>query len=828
MAPNPQDRPEQKDPPPENAHARLLDDVRKSTDKATFDDLKKMTDEQLTELVQTKKGKPENFQLVKGAYEEYLARLDRGFTEKDHAETLPQMAVILEALKRGKSVEVKASGEYTISDKPLNEDTRYFYHQAIMRGIERMDNPISVRQSFVQYLRSHNKFADAIAVAEQASDRAELLMKPVKLSDRNVRMIDLIEEEKVRLLDDQMVIGDPTKRQQMQIAFLLLSAQDDSVLSTPINVNKLLTFLHLGTDVTIEDKGQGQLELTDIQFGMNSGFKPDLAMKYAIRARDNLNYLSKNDATTASFGEANPSLVSLYGTTANMFLDGDRNGKPDLLEINSVEELTRKIKKSSTVASSLLDIGVVGLAYGAAALTRSTRAQELVGKSMSKLGMAEQLAARPLLVSQLTHLGSFATAAGTSISARHYGFKLITGVDEPWTESIVHAGGSVLTAEVGSRLSGRATSLGKRSDILSKPIQLAKMDAKASAKFFLEEGLQTTGRLKELLTTNGLKEEARAFEKLANDTSITSDAAIHAIDKAQLTFGRLGSMAGMILKEQSILARALAATEKGGGTTAQGEAGAGAKAGSVVEDFTVKTPAEIQKQGPSAISRLKNQFTDRLRIAPIDPLKATATNLSRANTAAAFYGSLGSALTYNSIVGAYDLTQNHINPATNQKYNFWEAVVEANLPTIQGTEHLPVGTRLLISSAVGTPLQALFGVPFLKPGAVKQPVWNTTAAIWSDTTHSVPYKVYRTITAAPGQIWSSISPLSNTRWNNWQAGVFNNTTLGPTGIIGSNRIWPIVDKLYEEPAPERGEPLKPTKQYLEMLKRTTQPVQNDR
>jgi len=86
----------------------------------------------------------------------------------------------------------------------------------------------------------------------------------------------------------------------------------------------------------------------------------------------------------------------------------------------------------------------------------------------------------------------------------------LTGVNESWTDSAVHVAGSLAAAEVGGRLSGRGSFL---TGSTAGPRQFALMDTKASAEFYAREGYGTTGKLMDLLKSQGYLNESESFRQ---------------------------------------------------------------------------------------------------------------------------------------------------------------------------------------------------------------------------------------------------------------------------------------------------------------------------
>jgi hypothetical protein len=768
----------------------MLDDIRPSNLATPLDRFQKLTDVALDQILQNHKSQP--FETVRSAFEEKIRRVDAKFTDNDHEIALPKMALLQEAMRRGLTVKADANGKHVLDDRtPLSADMRFAYHRAIIGTTDLMYHPVIWRQEYVTFLRANRKFADAITVAEQASKKANILMKPVQVADKPVRMMDMLLLEQERLISDQALIADPVQRQYMMQKQIALrgATSDQGIINSPVNADKYLAMLHLGTEIIFKfDQKGNPIQIEKPIFGANTGFKPNLAMQAAIRARDTLAYISKNDPSTPAFGESQPAVASLFGreyaaipegTKFNMFLDKDKNGKPDLFEETSLENFNNKLREGHRSTSMMLDISTTLLGFSVAALAHSPRVGTALEKVAATAGFAERLAANPALTSRLANLARYSSVLAATIPTRHFGYSALTGGEESWLDSAFHAGGSLIAAEAGAVASGRATPLHNNGGIMSKPFQLAKYDAKGAAEFFAKEGYQTTGRLTELLNVSGYKREAAHFKSLASDTPITSQAAQQAIQNAELTYGRLSSVAQAILKEPAALERAARAAAKAeakaaakAGVTAESKAGTTVEvrgADSQKAPATEKSlganndaltmPADLsvnalQQKGESVISRLKHQVTDRFRLTAIEPTAGTAKQLARSRTGSAVYGSLAATATYNTLVTPLDVSY-RINEETGKHYTWTEALREAHFPTSKEEQGLPEPHKWALRAFVGTPGDALFGAGLMSPVAITRDYWKGSIR------------------------------------NNLHGMLFSNRVLGPAGGFAGNRLWPL-------------------------------------
>jgi len=819
-----------------DASAKMLDEVRVAQVAAPNDTFKRMTDEQLEANTAIKhEGDSAKIATVRGSFEELLRRHDARFTEAHHAETLPKMALLMECIKQGKGLKVSPNGGYEIDKtKPLSEQDRYRYHKAIIETTGLMNNPIRIRQDYVTFLRSIKQYADAVKVAEAESAKAQLLMKEVPFGNGKVRMMDLLLEEQSRLLTDQMLISSPIGRHNMGIAanFLVGNAAGDGnksdrgIINAPVNADKQLVYLYLGTDLAVRYNEKGEPVQTEgTKFGMNTGFKPDLAMQAAMRARDTLQYISKNDPTTAQFGENNPGHVSLFGMeyknipngkALNIFLDANKNGKPDLLEDVTVEKLNTKIRETTQSASMLTDVATTAVAFGMLAFTKNARLAAATESVVAKVAPAARFAAEhPQLAAAFSNTARYAAVGGAAVPVRHYGYQFMTGGTETWVDSMVHTGGSVLAAELGSRVAGRATPAADNGGIISKPFNMSKMDAPASAQLFAREGYNTTGKVAEMLKRSGYTAEAKAFEALPGNTAITSQAAVDAIKAADLTYGRLTTVSKALLEDKGTIAKII--------RKAKGDEEKMAKRGLTADMIPESMPLSTPKT--SIISRMKDNVTDRLQVTPLDPSKTTATEIVRARTSTNVQSAFVTSATYNSIVTAYDL-QGSINGATGKPFTYLEAVSEANFPTFKGEEKWNWPERYAIRAFLGLPGQVLVGAPMAGSGAMYKSVFAKTGDLWASTAHGVPYKVLRTMAWAPGQAMHTISPFSSTARKNVGSLIFNNSTLGPTKTLLGNRFWPMAESLTDRYKSEAGKTIDTNVEYGEMLKRAAQPIEN--
>lgn len=815
--------------PSNETHDRLLEDTRDTAQAAPLDQFKQFQDEQLEDFVKSERSRdPER---VKLAYEELIRRHDARYTDKDMESAVPKMALLLDCLKQGKGLRPDGKGGYELApDKPLSEEHRFMYHVAIVRTIELINNPLQLRDDYIDFLRFAHKYSDAVTAAEDSSKKANMLMKPFANRGGTTRMMDLILDEQDRLYSDLSLISDPRKRQMMLATAQLLigyrpeigNRSDSGIINAPVNADKRLTYLYLGTVLQINADNV----IEGVRFGQNTGFKPDLAMQAAIRARDTLKYIFKHDPSTEEFGEKNPSHASLFGKAYeyipngqafNMFVDRTGNGLPDLLEAASIENLNNRIRQGHKSTSMMLDVGVTALGLTLLGLTRNSKAATIAEDLLAKSGrVGSKITANPALAGTIGRGASYATVLGAAVPARHYGYGYLTGGEESWTSSLIHAGGTMAVAYAGSRVAGRATPIADNAAVMSKPFQVANFDAQASARLFEREGIRTTGTFAELLKKSSYRKEAAAFEKLAPETPITSKAAQDAIESTQLTYGRLTTISKAIVKEQNAAAKAARQAEK----EAAKNSGASAQPHDerkLSHDATPESIAQLQTKSESAINKLKNQISDRFGLSPISTVDGTARQIARSRTGSAIYSSLTTTAGYNSLVIAHDIRQD-VNGATGQKYTFLEALQEAHFPSFKDEEKMSWPLRLAGKIALGTPGESLFAAPWMVPGVMRTSVFGKTGELWSRTAHGVPYKVFKSLQWAPGQAWNTISPLSGTALNNANELLFGKL-LHAAGAIGPNRIFPILEEHYNK---------LPTTVYEEMLEKARQPIQNDR
>ena len=546
----------------------------------------KMTDEQINLKIAENAKDLTKVQETKDLYKELIARIDAGFSDKDFAESVPSMKLLTEALKQGKDIKDGPDGKPVLGDEPLSADRRLRFHVAVFGDMQMMNEQVRIRQEFAQYLKASGQFKDAEAAGLDARDKAERLTTPMKVDGKDVRVVDLMKQEAAKILEDlpsiptttiQMANGENTtpRAEMLKARSAIMGEDSDSgFVKSPITTNKFLAQLYLGTEVVPQINDKGQIAgIKEIKFGQGSAFKPELAIDPAQRALQFTRDITGLDPLDKNTAKDNPGIASLFGVLADV-MDNPENyklyvgkkgetftnekgekvylnggelvgkndaGIPIIIQKHSIANLQQQIRKDSAFDSLLIDAGVVIGVLGTMAATRNPKVAAFFEKSLGPYG---SYAGKVLKVAEYA-------APAVGVVARNQAYQAMTGVKESWTDSIVHVGGSLAAAELGGRASGRGSFLTGTS---RGPIQFARMDAKASAEFYAREGYETTGKLMDLLKSQGYINEAKAFVNMPRGTKLVAEGVLDpnvaaALEKAQLTGARTGSVAEAIMKD---------------------------------------------------------------------------------------------------------------------------------------------------------------------------------------------------------------------------------------------------------------------------------------
>jgi hypothetical protein len=539
-----------------------------------------MSDQELDKAISDRTGKLDQVQQVKDMYTELIKRYDSDLTKEQFKTSIPAQKLLLEALKAGKELDDGPNGTRIVGKTDLTEERRWDYHAAVYGDMESLGNQVRARLEFAQFLKSSGQFEDAEKMGLEARDYSERLMTGVDINGQKVRPIDLIQEEAVRLADDQLLIGNENMRSEMTKASRALKGTnlDTGVLKTPINTNKFLAQLYLGSEVVPKYDGTGQIVgIAEVQFGKSSAFKPDKAYEASQKALAYTRELLKLDPLDAKTAKDNPGVASLFGVLTDMIDKPERyklyvtkagetyvnekgetvpvapgslkgvndSGKPILIEANSVENLKNQIKKDSTLYSMLVDGMVAVGVVGGVALARTKNPQVL---AFFEKGLG-RFTSNPQVARQAIGVGSALTVTALG---RHYGYKALTGVDESWTDSILHTAGSLAAAEVGGRMSGRGSLITGRS---AGAPQFAKMTEESSAKFLERQGYETSGQVMDLLKSQGYIAEAGSFvginrgTRLFNAAGHLDEAVAKAFKEANLKGARMGNVSEAIVAD---------------------------------------------------------------------------------------------------------------------------------------------------------------------------------------------------------------------------------------------------------------------------------------
>jgi hypothetical protein len=462
---------------------------------------------------------PHEFKSANEAHIELMMRTDFLLSHEDKAQSKAAIPLLLNALKEGKEY-TEVDGKPVLSDVPLTTERRIQYHQAIITDLETMHKQARRRMEHAIFCHQNAQFKDSEESGLAAKKWADDLP------------IDLIQKEAAQLSEDSRKIADPALREQMQKVSMALSGSKDSVDTLPIQTRKFLTMLYLGTDFGME--GDQRVAV----FGKNSGFKPDKALENAKETREKTKEILKFDPLDPKQARQDPEIASLFGGLTEIFGNPEKYNLYKLVDKHQVENLTKELKNHTGADSMLADVGVVALTAGILALSRSPKVQAGLEKMLSIAPGWEKAAPK------LAKLGGLSLATAAAPLARHYGYEALTGTKETWVDTGVHVGSSLAAAELGSRLLGKGSMFtGKQGNGLNR---FSQFDREGSANWLSMHGYDTTGKLSGLLSSRGYEIESKLLAKLPPGTKLTSEAGLKAIEAAQLTNARMGTVANAV------------------------------------------------------------------------------------------------------------------------------------------------------------------------------------------------------------------------------------------------------------------------------------------
>jgi hypothetical protein len=161
-----------------------------------------------------------------------------------------------------------------------------------------------------------------------------------------------------------------------------------------------------------------------------------------------------------------PAVASLFAGLTDVFDHPDRYNLYRVTDAFQVDNIKQQLKQESTLASTLLDLGIAVEAGLAMAVSRNPRVIAALGRSSA-------------------YTAGLTTAVGGGLIGRHYGYKALTGIDESWIDSGIHVGASLAAAEVGSISLGRNSllvgtgAIGPRAVAQSYTVELGSLKAPA-------------------------------------------------------------------------------------------------------------------------------------------------------------------------------------------------------------------------------------------------------------------------------------------------------------------------------------------------------------
>ncbi len=578
-------------------------------------------------------------------HRELIKRYDCRLQQEDFKRAVESIESLQHSLEAGKEITVGPDGKPTLSEVPLTEERRYQIHVAIASDFGVMERQVTSRMALFAALRSANQFASA----------EDCLVEAKSMSDR--LPINLIRKEQKLLVDDLTNTSSSRRRQEMQVQAEHLMGTDaaSGMIKLPLTTRTTLAQFYLGTQVHTQPDARGEHSLS-ITFGGTNSFKPDKAYEIANEMRAKTKEILGFDPLDKGQAGRNPAACSLFGALVEVFDNPDKFNIYNVVERHSAENIRNALRESTKTHSMLLDVGTVALVGTTMALSRSQKVAAMFERSLG--GYANGGA----------RIAGAAAAAVASPLYRHYGYELVTGTNESWVDTGVHVLGSVAAAEVGSRIVGRGSMF--VGGPASGPGRFHAFDKTTSAQWYAHHGYETTGKLAGVLERAGFQSEAKILAELAPTTSITSEQALRAIEAAELTHARVGTVAAAISGQTK-------AAERIGHTAIQREV---------------------------AESNLSSAVL------------ATPQQLARSRSLRGFGGAAATATIYNSTSTAWDIHNTRTNRETGQKYSILEALQEAHLPTVD--TGVSRGADMTASVLLGTAGESLLAGKLLKTGAI--------------------------------------------------------------------------------------------------------------
>jgi len=412
------------------------------------------------------------------------------------------------------------------TDIPLSLDDRLRLHQAVCSDLNLIAQRAGSKLVFSSFLYAHGQFKDAETYGKWAKECADEIP------------IELLKQESEQLKADMALFADPEKRKEfLNVAMFLHSdGKQPSANMLPLQTRKMMTMLYMGTEL----KRDGQ----DIaaEFGKTTGFKPDLAFEMAKETRQKTIEILGFDPLDAKQARQDPEVASLFGGICEIVSNPEKYNLYKLVDDHKLEKMQKELKKYTGIDSMLTDIGVVVLTAGVLAVSRSPKVQAGI-ESM----LGHTLPGVEVNVARLTKIGGLTVAASCAPLARHYGYKAMSGLAESWSDTAVHVVGSLAAAELGGRVLGSGSMLTGSAG--RGVTTLRSFDKVGSAEWLTVQGYNTTGKLADLLRTNGFISESKIFANVPRGTALSSEAGLKAIEQANLTNSRLATVAKSVAED---------------------------------------------------------------------------------------------------------------------------------------------------------------------------------------------------------------------------------------------------------------------------------------
>ncbi|MBX9691907.1 MAG: hypothetical protein K2Z81_05945 [Cyanobacteria bacterium] len=238
------------------------------------------------------------------AYQELIRQYDEKLPPKDFEKSVGRMSKI-----QGDGTEPRSIESYKEFGEIANK----------------MQDQIRVRQDYAAFLKNAGKFDEAKKIARDADEKAQLLLKPVRIDKESVTPWNLIRKEFEHAMKNMSSFNSADARSELQKLCIDRYVGQDGILNRPKQTSILLSEVSLGTKI------DWNKEKPDADLDQSKSFDLKQAYEAAKRARESTKQLFGYDPLEERINDhakGQPSVKALFDLMLSAIENSEKTKQP--------------------------------------------------------------------------------------------------------------------------------------------------------------------------------------------------------------------------------------------------------------------------------------------------------------------------------------------------------------------------------------------------------------------------------------------------------------------------------------------------------------------